>query len=65
MISLTETKVDSSFANAQFRSEGFSMLFRLYRNRFGGEVLIYVQENIRCKQLTKHNLPDDIEGSFA
>ena len=39
---LTETKNDSSFPNAQFSIEIFSIPFRLDRNRFGGEVLIYV-----------------------
>ena len=53
---LTETKIDSSFSDVQFR---------LDRNRFGGGVLIYVREDITCKQLTKHILPDDIEGIFV
>ena len=43
---LTETKIDNSFPSAQFRIEGFSMPFRLDRNRFGGGVLIYVREDI-------------------
>ena len=38
---LTETKIDVSFPKAQFRIDGFSGLFRLDRNRFGGGVLIY------------------------
>ena len=62
---LTEIKIDNSFPSAQFRIEGFSMPFRLDRNRFGGGVLIYVREDIPCKQLTKHKLPDDIEGIFV
>ena len=62
---LTETKIDASFPNAQFRIDGFSASFRLDRNRFGGGVLIYVREDIPCKQLTKHILPDDIEGIFV
>ena len=43
---LTETKIDSSFPNAQFRIDGFSASFRLDQNRFGGGVLIYVREDI-------------------
>ena len=63
---LTETKIDfPSFPNAQFRIDGFSAPFRLDQNRFGGGVLIYVREDIPCKQLTKHILPDDIEGIFV
>ena len=62
---LTETKIDSSFPNAQFRIDGFSAPFRLDRNRFGGRVLFSVREDIPCKQLTKHILPDNIEGIFV
>ena len=43
----------------------FSAPFRLDRNKFGGGVLIYVREDIPCKQLTKHILPDNIEGIFV
>ena len=50
---LTETKINASFPNAQFRIDGFSAPFRLDRNRFGGGVLIYVREDIPCKQLNK------------
>ena len=62
---LTETKIDSSFPNSQFRIDGFSAPFRLDRNKFGGGVLIYVREDILCIKLTKHILPDDIEGIFV
>ena len=62
---LTETKTDASFPNAQFRIDRFSARFRLDQNRFGGGVLIYVREDIPCKQLTKHILPDDTEGVFV
>ena len=61
---ITETKIDSSFPKAQFKIKGFSMPFRLDRNRFGGGVLIYIPEDIPCKQLTKHKLPNDVEGIF-
>ena len=59
---LTETKTDSSFPNAKFRIDGLSAAFRLDRTGFGSGVLIYVGEDIPCKQLTKHILPNDIEG---
>ena len=56
---LTEVKIDSCFRTSQFRIDGFSALFKLSQNRFGGGVL---RENIPCKQLAKHILQDDIEG---
>ena len=62
---ITETKIDSSFPNAQFRIDGFSAPFRLDRNRFGGGVIFSVREDIPCKQLTKHILPGNIEEIFV
>ena len=49
---ITEIKIDSSFPNAQFIIERFSMAFRFDSNRFGGGVLIYVREDIHAKQST-------------
>ena len=34
------------------------------RNRCGGGVIVYVQNDIPSKQLTKHKIPDDIDGVF-
>ena len=65
ILALRETKIDSKFPNAQFRIDGFSAPFRLGRNRFAGGVLIYVSEDIPCKQLTKNILPDNIERIFV
>ena len=57
ILALTETKIDSSFPNAQFRIDRCSAPFRLDRNRSGGGVLICVREDIPWKQLTKHIFP--------
>ena len=61
---ITETKIDSSFPNSQFKIEGFSMPYRFDRNRFGGDVMIFVRDDIPSKHLTRHKLPDDIESVF-
>ena len=61
---VTETKLDNTFATSQFYIEGFSIPCRLDRNRNGGGIIIYVREDIRTKILTKHNLPEGIEGIF-
>ena len=37
---LTQTKLDDSFPNSQFRVDGFSQPFRIDRNRSGGGVMI-------------------------
>ena len=61
----TETKLDDSYPTAQLFIEGFGMPFRLDRNDNGGGLLIYVRADIRCKQLNKHDFPDNIEGFFV
>ena len=61
---LVETKVDVSFPESQFIIEGYSIPYRLDRNRNGGGVMIYVREDIPSKKLKKHTFPDDIEGLF-
>ena len=40
------------------------MPYRLDINKNGGGIIIYVREDIPTKILTKHNLPEDIEGIF-
>ena len=60
---ILETKLDDSYPT--FFVHGFTMPFRRDRNRFGGGMLIYVREDIPCKLLNNHNLPDDIEGLFV
>lgn len=56
----TEIKINLSFSSYHFMIEGFSMLFR-DRNRSGGRVIVYVQDDIISKQPTKHILSDDID----
>ena len=62
---LTETKLDNSSPNSQFSVDGFSEPFRIDRNRSGGEVMIYVRDDIQSKLLTKHFFPNDIDGLFV
>ena len=62
---IVETKLDATFPINQFLLDGFSKPFRLDRNRNGGDILIYVREDIPTKQLFKHNFPSDIEGIFV
>ena len=61
---VTETKLDETFPLGQFYVEGFTMPYRLDRNRNGGGVIIYVREDIPSNILEKHKLPHDIEGIF-
>ena len=54
---ITETKLDSTLPTSQFLIEGYSKPYRFDRNRNGGVVLIYVQEDIPSKHLTDDKLP--------
>ena len=65
IITIQETKLDSSFPSEQFMLAGYSKPYRLDRNREGGGVLIYVREDIPSKQLTKHNFTKNVEGLFV
>ena len=49
---LSETKIDKSFPEHQFKIPGFCTPFRLDRDRFDGGILVYVQENIPAKLLS-------------
>ena len=59
---LSETKIDKSFPEDQFKIPGFCTPFRLDRDRFGGGILVYVQENIPAKLLSSE--AKTIEGIF-
>ena len=50
---ISETKLDSSFPTGQFVIKSYSTPFRLNRNQNGGDLLLYVSEDIPCKILKK------------
>ena len=53
---VSETKLDDSFPEGQFLIEGFHSSFRFDRNRNGGEITLYVREDIPAK-LLGHDFP--------
>ena len=57
---ISESKLDSTFPNAQFKITGFK-IFRYDRNRFGGGLLLYVNDKIPSKILDKHSISTDTE----
>ena len=60
---ITETKTDESHQG--FYIDGFNKPFRMDRNAHGGGVMIFVRDDIPCKQLKRHTFPGDIEGIFV
>ena len=61
---ITETKLDDTFLTSQFLVTGFSVPYRLDRNRNGGGIMIFIRDNSLSRVLTKHVFPDYIEGLF-
>ena len=59
---ITETKLDSSFPDSQFLIKGYSTPYRLDRNCNGGDMLIYISEDIPSKAV---NNKLSIEGQFV
>ena len=50
---ISESKLDSTFPNAQFKIAGFE-IFIYYRNKFGEELLLYVSDKLPSKFLNKN-----------
>ena len=54
IIMISETKIDDSFPQNQFLMEGYSVPFRLDRNSVGGGIMIYIRDDIPCKELKSY-----------
>ena len=54
----SETKLDETFPNQEFKIHGCKVN-RRDRNKHGGGVLYYVNENIPCKMVSVEGVPDD------
>ena len=65
ILTIQETKLDSSFPVGQFLIDGYSEPYRLDRDRNGGGVMIYVREDIPSRLLNKHTFTEAIEGLFV
>ena len=59
---ISETKLDDSFPLSQFCIGGYKKPFRLDRNSHGGGLIVFVQEDIPCKQLFAQKC--DLEAIF-
>ena len=61
VLSIAETKLDSSFPNAQFLLPGFHEFLRLDINHRSGGLLVYIKASLPSKILTKIKLPINIQ----
>ena len=58
ILMVSETKLDSSFPQAQFRIEGYASPFRYDRNSHGGGILLFIREDILTKIISITPLKD-------
>ena len=56
---ITESKLDRSFPSLQFAIEGYAMPYRIDRNANGGGVIIYIREDIPCRDLGKYSFSNN------
>ena len=61
VFSIPETKLDSSFPNAQFLLPAFQEPLRLDINHRSGGLLVYIQSSLPTKILSKFKLPINIQ----
>ena len=64
MLLISETKLDSFFPSNQFQIDGFTTPYRLDRNQNGGDIMLYIREDIPLKFLTEVKLDNEIENIF-
>ena len=55
IVTIAETKLDSSFPSAQFIVNGYSAPYRKDRNANGGGLLVYIKEGIPSCELKNHS----------
>ena len=58
ILMVSETKLDSSFPQAQFRIEGYAPPFRYDRNSHGGGILLFIREEFPTKIISITPLKD-------
>ena len=60
----SETKLDETFPNKQFKISGYKMFTR-DRNKHGGGVMFYINENVLRKTANVEGLPNECEVTLS
>ena len=61
---VTESKLDDTFPKGQFQIEGYARPLRLDRTRNGGGLIVFVRDDLTCKELKPRVLYPEIECTF-
>ena len=64
ILMISETKIGNSFPVSQVTMTGYSIPFRLNRTSHGGEILLFVRQDIPCK-IIKTDCDADFKGIFV
>ena len=62
---ITETKIDSSFPEAQFDIDGFTIPYRVDRDCHGGGIVLFIRQDIPSKLLINLKISENLEGVFV
>ena len=61
---ITESKIDDTFPRGHFQIEGYARPIRLDRTRNGGGLIIFVRDDLTCKELRPRVLYPELECTF-
>lgn len=61
VFAIAESKLDSSFPDAQFKTRGYKMPYRLDISDKSGGILVYVKTGLPSMLLNRFSLPKDIQ----
>ena len=61
IITIAETKLDSTFTTSQFMIDGFIKPFRFDRNKYGGGLLTFVRNGVPVREIRSYKFPSEIE----
>ena len=65
ILSISETKLESSFPVNQFLIDGFTPTYKLDRNANGGSIMLYVRQDIQSQLLSSNEQDSEIENIFV
>ena len=61
ILAIAETKLNKSFPEQQFFSEGYKLPYRHDQTHKSGGLLVYINKDIPSRRLTKFEIPSDIQ----
>ena len=60
ILMISETKVDNSFPDSEFLLDDFGTPFRLDRNRNGGDIMLFIRNDVPAKVISTDDRPIEV-----